>query len=309
MNRIFSVLFIFLTGLLTNSVIAQTTMCNLAYGTASQWDASINQASVCPSGFEAEVLNNYGLRNFSGSRCEANSQKGRMMNALWVLRHAHSSTYDASKVGSNSGILLWAYRWAGEQTDILETTCADHTHFQKVSSGFPYYRSTYYMRFNGDWLFNGNLIERAGVIVHEARHRQVSHVSDSACPRGGSCDTFNSNGANFYEWSWLNWFAVDSDRKFTDDMRERAMDAANRIATTAFAEGWFSAGVWANTSARPIRLQKQSLDARGTELPAMYIAPTIDPYEINNVSEEYCWRTYGSRVERWSDNKCYLKRP
>jgi hypothetical protein len=41
----------------------------------------------------------------------------------------------------------------------------------------------------------------------------------------------------------------------------------------------------------------------------MYIAPTIDPYEINNVSEEYCWRTYGSRVERWSDNKCYLKRP
>lgn len=261
---------ILLTGLHSH---ASVDMCGTTYypenSYKNNWDASINSTRVCPiaSSFESELSSYYGFRSFAGSACSSNSAKGRMMDALWVLKNAAPGTPSFSYTPTNSGILMWAYKWSADQTSILEPTCNSNTHFQKKNSGFPFYRNTYYMRFNGDWLFNGNLVERAAVIVHEARHRQVGHSSDSSCPRGGSCDTA-ALGSNEYQRIWLEWFAVDSNSLFTNDMAQLAGDAANALAATAF-----SSPRTPLTLTRTSPLARESFLARGTERPRPYVAP------------------------------------
>jgi hypothetical protein len=263
------------------SVNASVQMCGESYDPDNSWkntwDESINKGNVCKiaSSFESELRSHYGFRNFSGSACDPHSEKGRMMNALWVLKNAAPGNHSFNSTPNNSGFLMWAYKWAGQQTSILETTCKSYTHFQKVKR-YPSFRNTYYMRFDGDWLFNGNLVERAGVIVHEARHRQVGHSSNSSCSRGRSCDT-HYLGANEYQRRWLEWFAVDSNAYFTDDMAQRAGDAANAIAATAF-----SSPRTPLTIDRSTPLVNTSINSISTARPKVYVGYTEKVCEFND---------------------------
>jgi hypothetical protein len=79
------------------------------------------------------------------------------------------------------------------------------------------------------------VVERAGTIVHEARHAGgKGHNGGSSCPRGSSCDTnWGYKGANMYQVLYLWWFYVDGTRT-TTGMRNYARQEGQRIIDRGF---------------------------------------------------------------------------
>lgn len=76
--------------------------------------------------------------------------------------------------------------------------------------------------------------ERAGTIVHEARHADGKDHNCSSCPRGASCDKrWRDNRANTYQVLYHWWF-IDSGVNSTNAMKRRAQNRANSILSRGF---------------------------------------------------------------------------
>jgi hypothetical protein len=92
--------------------------------------------------------------------------------------------------------------------------------------------------------FRDNVVRRASLLVHEARHASWCGHNGDTCKRGVSCDRFWVNGcaepylglgANRYQVLWLWWYAVGArPAMINEEMTPFAVNAANEILELAF---------------------------------------------------------------------------
>ena len=117
---------------------------------------------------------------------------------------------------------------------------------EPLRGGFDDYTELYLPFF-----YNENSVERAGTLVHEARHADWcghnGNDGSNKCPAlSNSCDEkyldgcggFGSpsgRGANGYQVLWLWWYAFEADAQHSSStMKAWARDEANRILNTMF---------------------------------------------------------------------------
>lgn len=169
--------------------------------------------------------------------CNINKPLARTFNALYLL--AYSAEDYAKNTGDFSGnALRWGYPYSASKIDELDGRCGSGD----KNTG-P--RATSYW---GGWIFvddrtelkwpffyNENVAERAGTIVHEARHADgKGHNAGSDCPRGASCDSeWTYYGGNTYQVLFLWWFYVDGTRT-TTAMKDFAKIEAQSIIDRGF---------------------------------------------------------------------------
>jgi hypothetical protein len=182
--------------------------------------------------------NSFGLND----ACNLTLPLGRTFNSIVVLHYA--MPVDPTSTGDFSGnILHWGGNYALREIDELDATCATgspaaHTVWGPVIDN--------YTDLNQDFFYGMNVIERAGALVHEARHADYcghnGNDGTNPCAEAiASCDeSFNDGcsgvgsptgqGANAFEVAWLWWFTVEADAGYgTTSHKELARDMANAI--------------------------------------------------------------------------------
>lgn len=169
--------------------------------------------------------------------CNIDKPLARTFNALYLLAYS-AQDYAQSTNDFSGNALRWGYPYSASKIDELDGRCGSG---DKDTGA----RATTYW---GGWIFvndrtelkwpffyNENVVERAGTIVHEARHADgKGHNGGSNCPRGASCDSeWTYYGGNTYQALYLWWFYVDGTRT-TSAMRDFAKIEAQRIIDRGF---------------------------------------------------------------------------
>lgn len=161
----------------------------------------------------------------------------RTFNALQLLGYSHTSTPNC---GTSGNFLDWVYCWAGNAFEELEARCGNGTERAYTSfGGFSSYTHLYLPFF-----YEEDVVQRAGTLVHEARHAEGWCSHECSCPRGGSCDPnfgagctgwFSSDGmgTNAYQVIFLNWYATTATWA-TDALKASAVIEANYILDQGF---------------------------------------------------------------------------
>ncbi len=173
--------------------------------------------------------------------CDQNLPLGRTFNALNLL-----DFFGTSKRSGSDNFLPFFYDYAAG-TDELLGRCGSGCPGPCPGCG----RQTFATHFGGideyielywPFFYNQNVFQRAGTIVHEARHDDKGHNGGTGCPNGGSCDTtWAYNGANRYEILYLWWLSACADNVLN--------------ATTGFRNQIVAAGnnLWGRFNTRPTR--------------------------------------------------------
>lgn len=167
--------------------------------------------------------------------CDLKRPLARTFNALWLL--AYSAEDYAKKTSDFSGnALRWAYPYSSTHIDELDGRCGSGSKDsgpRAMTMHGPIidnYTNLYWPFFYGE-----NVVQRAGTLLHEARHAAgKSHDGGSSCPRGASCDSnWGYKGSNMYQVLYLWWFRVDGTRT-TSAMRDFARTEAQNIINSGF---------------------------------------------------------------------------
>jgi hypothetical protein len=175
--------------------------------------------------------------------CNLDLPMARTFNALIAL-HYSAADYATDPDDRNGSILRWGGSFSQTNIDELNARCASSTGAAAGTEndfGPDNYTDLYLPFFYGF-----NVVERAGSILHEARHASGVDHSSCSCPRGRSCDSnWALNGANRYESVWLwdfSQFAVNT----TFTLKQRARDFGNNLLRTSFCQdpGFFIPEVW-----------------------------------------------------------------
>ena len=178
--------------------------------------------------------------------CSINKPLNRTLSALWLL---HRSTPNpTTSINDASGdFLRQAYNYAARRIEKLVPRCTAENpevvasaHPEEPVRGIgggdvtPYSKNRielYYPFFYGQ-----SVPERAGTIVHEARHTEGKLHDDCSCEAGGSCDRrWGDKKANTYGIYYLASFAHRG-LKTTSAMKRRARQRANNILATRYCE-------------------------------------------------------------------------
>jgi hypothetical protein len=166
--------------------------------------------------------------------CDLNRPLARTFNALYLLAFS-AEDYAKNPRDFSGNALRWGYPYSATMIDELDAECGTGnpaTGFRALTyTGFQDNRTVLQWPF-----FYGEIvIERAGTIVHEARHAGGrEHNGGSHCPRLLSCDTnWGYEGANMYQALYLWWFYVAGTRT-TTGMKDYARQEAQRIIDRAF---------------------------------------------------------------------------
>ena len=167
--------------------------------------------------------------------CDIDRPLARTFNALYVLQYAAGNA-SRREDDFSGNILRWGTNYARAEIDELDGRCGSGTtssgNFALTAHGCC---GDNWTRLYWPFFYGEPVVDRAGTIMHEARHAGGKRHSESnACPRGKACDaSWNSEGANMYQALWLWWFRVEG-QEWATGMRERARDTGNRVIQTAF---------------------------------------------------------------------------
>lgn len=163
------------------------------------------------------------------SACDINRPLNRTFSSLWLLLYS-SPTPATSTSDFNGNFLRWAYNYSAREIDELDGRCSNDALATTYWGWFVNDRTQLKFPF----FYGQGVPERAGTIVHEARHADgKGHVSD-CCPRGASCDSYWLDyRANTYQVIYLGWF-IHSGTNTTTAMKRRAQSRANSILRTGF---------------------------------------------------------------------------
>lgn len=181
--------------------------------------------------------------------CDLSRPLGRTFNAIYVLNYADGPGSKSTNDFSGS-ILHWGGNYSMREIDELDARCYGSSTTTRAYTRWGIFVDNYtqlYLPF----FYNENVVERAGTILHEARHADWcghnGNDGSNACPSGSnSCDESFGNGCDGigspsgrggtgYQALWLWWFTVDSDNiTGTTTRKEFARDEANRIFDTMF---------------------------------------------------------------------------
>lgn len=166
--------------------------------------------------------------------CNTSKPLARTFNALWLLNY---SAQDYMNESWDAPCLNWACRYARREIDDLESKCGDGSAIASSFSGwFVNDRVELYLGF---W-YTEHVVERAGTILHEARHQGgKGHNSDlppgSVFGTGHHADShWGYEGAWTYDALYLWWFYAEGVRT-TSAIKERARQRGNLIIDNAFA--------------------------------------------------------------------------
>jgi hypothetical protein len=179
--------------------------------------------------------------------CDLRRPLARTFNAIYVLNYADGPA-GKSRNDYSGSILHWGGNYSMREIDELDARCGDGS--KRASTRWGILIDNY-TRLYLPFFYNENVVERAGTILHEARHADwCGHNGNDGsnnCPSGsGSCDeSFESGcsgigspsgrGATGYQAVWLWWFTVDADSiTGTSTRKAFARDEANRIFNTMF---------------------------------------------------------------------------
>ena len=167
------------------------------------------------------------------SVCNIDRPLNRTFSGLWLL--LKSTPNPTTSTGDfNGNFLRWAYNYSAREIDELDGRCGNGGTSGVLATTYwgPFVNDRTQLKF--PFFYGQGVPERAGTIVHEARHADgKGHVSD-CCPRGGSCDSYwGDSRANSYQITYLWWF-VDSGVNTTSAMKRRAQSRANSILSSGF---------------------------------------------------------------------------
>ena len=161
--------------------------------------------------------------------CNMSLPLARVFNANWILDWAAPNA-PTSTGDFNGNILRWGGNYAIREIDELDgKDCGDSESPLATTVLGPIIDN--YTQLWPKFFYELNAVERAGTLVHEARHADgVGHLeSDSRCPRGGSCDTrYTDGGANTWQVTWLAEFSSLA-TQHPIEMRRIAANRANTI--------------------------------------------------------------------------------
>jgi hypothetical protein len=177
--------------------------------------------------------------------CDRRRPLARTFQAIELVNYA--SPNEAIETDDFSGNFL---RWAGNYTirefDELDARCGDGTARAYTRWGvFVDNYTNLYIPF----FYDENVVERAGTLVHEARHadwcgHNGNDGSNACSAANSSCDekymdgcsgafSPSGRGADGYQILWLWWYAFEADAQHSNaTMKDFARDEANRILNT-----------------------------------------------------------------------------
>lgn len=180
--------------------------------------------------FDSTWTNTFGYND----HCNNAKALARTFNALYAL--GYSSTNSPSCNRSLSNVSQWSMCYAAEEINKLKADLGN--------SDSPYARTSGRTVTLYSYFWGQSVPARAGTIFHEARHADgCNHnASDSSCVRRESCDKSwengcpaagNDSGANRYQVTFLNWYALTAFR-ITPALRQSAVNRANEIIDTGY---------------------------------------------------------------------------
>lgn len=178
--------------------------------------------------------------------CNRRLPLARTFQAIQILNYA--SPNEPTTTGDfNGNILRWGGNYTIREFDELDARCGDGTARASTAwGGFDDYTELYLPFF-----YNENSVERAGTLMHEARHADWcghnGNDGSNKCPaKSDSCDekyldgcggfaSPSGRGADGYQVLWLWWYAFEADSQHSSStMKAWARDEANRILNTMF---------------------------------------------------------------------------
>jgi hypothetical protein len=168
------------------------------------------------------------------------------MNAIYVVNYADGPG-SKSRSDFSGSILHWGGNYTMREIDELDARCGDGSKRAYTQWGWQDNYTRLYLPF----FYDENVVERAGTLIHEARHADWcghdGNDGSNKCPaRSSSCDedyydgcagigSPSGRGACGYQAVWLWWFTVDADNITGSTIRKDfARDEANRILDTMF---------------------------------------------------------------------------
>ncbi len=175
-----------------------------------------------------------GARGYDAS-CDATRPLARTFNALYALHY--STPAGPAKDGKDWGgnILRWGATYVRNHADELDGSCEKKAAYATCyNCRAPIVDE--YIVLHQSFFYELSVVERAATLLHEARHDEKDHDADDECPRKASCDSsWEYEGSNRYQVSWLTWFVTEGINTNVV-MKKRALDRANRILSSGFAE-------------------------------------------------------------------------
>lgn len=164
--------------------------------------------------------------------CNTKKPLGRIFSSMYVLQNSGRSS-----LGRNN-FLNTAYDFSHKNTQKLRVNCGDG--FKRAEYEW-YYKLTWKglrtrnrMMFYWPGIYNMNVVDRAGTIVHEARHRHKNHNAGKRCSAKGSCDShWSYYGANTYKAIYLWWYGLYASNS-NSAMKRRALYDAQWIVDNRF---------------------------------------------------------------------------
>jgi hypothetical protein len=179
--------------------------------------------------------------------CDRRRPLARTFQAIELLNYA--SPNEALQTNDfNGNILRWGGNYTIREFDELDARCGDGTKRAHTQWGvFVDNYTELYIPF----FYNENVVERAGTLMHEARHADwcghSGNDGSNKCPaKSDSCDekyldgcsgigSPSGRGADGYQVLWLWWYAFEADAQHSSStMKAFARDEANRILNTMF---------------------------------------------------------------------------
>lgn len=153
---------------------------------------------------------------------------------MWLLNYSASDYWNEQW---SNDMLHWARRYVRNQIDDLRSKCGDGSDIARTWSGFWVNdKVELYMGF----FYNRDVVERAGVLVHESRHEggkshNARFPSGSIYGTGDQADSsWKYKGAWMYHALYLWWFYAAGTRT-TPALRQSARQRGNLIIDNAFA--------------------------------------------------------------------------
>ena len=161
--------------------------------------------------------------------CNTSKPLARTFNACYLLTYS-SQDYQDDSWDAPQNILQWGRRYVREEFSQLRSFCGDGNAVASYSGGNV-------MLFLDFW-YDYSVVERAAIMVHEARHEARSH--NASLPAGSvfgdgefADSRWDYQGAWTFEAGYLWWFYEEGVRT-TSAMRDRARQAGNVIIDNAF---------------------------------------------------------------------------
>ncbi|WP_293032177.1 hypothetical protein [Natronococcus sp.] len=168
--------------------------------------------------------------------CDTSKPLARTFNACYLLTY---SAEDYRNDDWDAPMLNWARRYVRENTSRHRAKCGDGS---AIAASFRGWFIKNRVELYRGFFFKHTVPERAGTLVHEARHQGGKSHNDEFPPgsiygegRDGADSDWDFQGAWMYNALYLWWFYAEGART-TSAMKQRAKHRGNLIINNAFAE-------------------------------------------------------------------------